>query len=133
MAGRNEKNNNEKKISAERIWATAQLYCDQVREIGKVVLQYSHCTCDMAQALGVGARKRRRVGGGEQGRWALGMREPGKQECCMGGTARRGEREALRHGAYALRYGRLGTHDTMLARLRHGHARAAWALHVRAG
>ena len=24
------------------------MYCDQVREISRVVLQYSHCTCDTA-------------------------------------------------------------------------------------
>ena len=34
------------------------MYCDQVREIGKAVFQYSHCTCDTARALGERARRR---------------------------------------------------------------------------
>ena len=74
MAGRNEKNNNEKTNSAERIWATAQLYCDQVREIGKAVLQYSHCTCDTAQALGVRALGVQAKASRGAGRLACGSR-----------------------------------------------------------
>ena len=31
------------------------VYCDQVREIGKAILQYSHCTYDTAQAGALGA------------------------------------------------------------------------------
>ena len=63
------------------------MYCDQVREIGKAVLQYSHCNCDTVKALGAGARhgarRRRRAGAlgarsaralGACGRWASGAR-----------------------------------------------------------
>ena len=54
-------------------------------------------------------------GAGHEGVGQVGMQARG-----MGGTARRGERGALRHCAYALQNGQLGTHDTALGRLRHG-------------
>ena len=52
-----------------------RVYCDQVREISRAVLQYSHCTCDTALgwargtcATGAGARTGR-AGGIGVGRW----------------------------------------------------------------
>ena len=87
MAGRNEQKNN-----AERIWATAQLYCDQVREIGKVVLQYSHCTCDTTRALG--ARAPRGAARGVQGSWAQRAGARARRLCAAIRLARH-----PRHGA----------------------------------
>ena len=47
-----------------------RVYCDQVRETSRVVLQYSHCTCDMALGW-----ERKAL------RWARGMRAAGAGAC----------------------------------------------------
>ena len=67
------------------------VYCDQVREIGKAVLQYNHCTYDTAQA------------------GALGAGRAGAQAC---GTRGAGARHGVRHSVQGCAHGaatRLGS------------------------
>ena len=102
----------------------SQVYRDMgAGELGKAVLQYSHSACDTARHSAL-----------RHGACAHDTTVCARRYAAMRAAQRTGGRTwhtatirplGLRHGTYALRYGLLGTHDTMLGRLRHCHARVA--------